>query len=149
MESAQEHTPSSEQQIREAIQGFADAVRARDIERMMSYVAPDIVCFDLMPPLRMIGREEYQRSWESALSMMEGDIVMETADLDISASGNLAHAHALSHMTVGTADGGTVDNWIRWSAGFEKRQGKWLLTHEHTSWPIDMESGKAVMDLRP
>lgn len=149
MVSAQEQTPSNEQQIREAIQGFADAVRARDLERMMSYYAPDVVAFDLMPPLRLIGREEYQRSWEGALSAMEGDILMEATDLDVSASGSVGYAHALSHMTVGTKDGGTMSNWIRWSACFEKRQGKWLVTHEHTSWPIDMESGKAVMDLKP
>lgn len=148
MVSAQEQAPSSEQQIRDAIKGFADAVRARNIEQMMSYYARDVVAFDLMPPLKLVGREAYQRSWEMGLSMMEGDIVMETKDLDIRVGGNVAYAHALSHMKAASKEG-PMDNWLRWSACFEKRQGKWLVTHEHTSWPIDMESGKALMELKP
>jgi ketosteroid isomerase-like protein len=32
--------------------------------------------------------------------------------------------------------------------GFQKRNGQWLVIHDHVSMPFDMETGKSVRDLR-
>jgi hypothetical protein len=39
--------------------------------------------------------------------------------------------------------------WVRWTACFRKLDGRWLVTHEQVSVPIDMESGGALLDLEP
>ena len=40
-------------------------------------------------------------------------------------------------------------NWLRWTLGFRKIDGRWRVAHEHVSVPFDMESGKAMLDLKP
>ena len=39
--------------------------------------------------------------------------------------------------------------WVRVTVCFKKSDGKWLVTHEHVSAPIDVEKGKALLDLKP
>ena len=46
-------------------------------------------------------------------------------------------------------NGREVDMWVRMTVGFRKINGKWMVTHEHTSVPFDAESGKASVDLKP
>jgi ketosteroid isomerase-like protein len=46
-------------------------------------------------------------------------------------------------------NGQKSDFWLRWTACYRKANGKWLITHEHVSVPVDMESGKALLDLKP
>jgi hypothetical protein len=38
---------------------------------------------------------------------------------------------------------------LGWTAGYRRTNGKWLLVHEQASVPIDLKSGKAMLDLRP
>jgi ketosteroid isomerase-like protein len=45
------------------------------------------------------------------------------------------------------ADGRTTERWLRWTACFREIDGRWQVTHEHVSVPIDMASGKACSAL--
>ena len=42
-----------------------------------------------------------------------------------------------------------TDLWLRWTAGFRKINGKWLIVLNHNSVPVDLAHGKAVLDLKP
>ena len=43
-----------------------------------------------------------------------------------------------------------VDLWFRETLGFRKIDGKWTITHEHSSVPFYMDgSFKAAIDLKP
>jgi len=42
-----------------------------------------------------------------------------------------------------------VDMWWRATNCFRKIDGKWVVAHGHSSEPFDMESGKALLDLKP
>ena len=46
-------------------------------------------------------------------------------------------------------NGQKTDLWLRWTACFRRINGEWLITHEQVSVPIDLESGKALLDLEP
>jgi hypothetical protein len=35
------------------------------------------------------------------------------------------------------------------TAGYRKTGGKWLVTHEHVSMPVDMKTGKSPAGLKP
>jgi len=146
-------TENEAARVREAIDDFVDAFQAKNLERIVSHYAPNVVAFDLMPPLRHVGIEAWRKVWEDTLPMMQGEITIEFQDLSIDVVGNMATAHALSHfvMDAGGAEGGDdeMDIWMRWSAVFQNIAGQWLITHEHNSVPIDMEGGKALLELRP
>jgi ketosteroid isomerase-like protein len=45
--------------------------------------------------------------------------------------------------------GNDTDSWLRWTTCFRKIEGHWLIVHEQISVPIDMESGRAMLDLEP
>jgi ketosteroid isomerase-like protein len=50
----------------------------------------------------------------------------------------------------GTATSGeAISMWVRWTACFRKLDGRWRITHEQVSVPIDMDSGNAPLDLEP
>jgi ketosteroid isomerase-like protein len=46
-------------------------------------------------------------------------------------------------------NGKKEDMWVRATLCFRKIEGKWLITHEHDSEPFDMQTFKALLDLKP
>ena len=47
------------------------------------------------------------------------------------------------------ANGQKSDLWVRAIDCYRKINGHWLVTHEHISVPVDLDSGKAVLNLKP
>jgi hypothetical protein len=41
------------------------------------------------------------------------------------------------------------NGWKSGSPRYVKTQGKWFITHQHSSVPFDAESGKASLDVTP
>jgi ketosteroid isomerase-like protein len=79
----------------------------------------------------------------------EGPIGLETRDLHISASGDVAFAHML-HRDSGTMKNGQERAiWVRSTVCCQRSNHGWLISHEHISLPVDFKSGRATMDLVP
>jgi uncharacterized protein (TIGR02246 family) len=138
-----------ENEIRRVFAEFEEAMRAKDINRLMSFYATDLIAFDMIPPLRFIGRDQYKKSWEKGFDMMQGTWDFEQRDLNIQVSGDLAFCHALNHAIGKLKDGESMDSWMRWTCCLRKIDGRWQIVHEHNSVPIDMESEKAMWNLKP
>lgn len=137
-------------QIRELIDSYAKAVRARDLDAITAHYAKDVVFFDAIPPLKFTGVEASRKNWQKCFDMMEGPVGYEHADITISADNELGFAHVLSRLSGALKKDGTkIDMWFRVTLGFRKVGGKWLVTHEHASVPFYPESEKAATDLRP
>ncbi len=66
-----------------------------------------------------------------------------------STSDDVAFCHFLYHITGTLTNRSEVDMWVRDTVCYRKLEGKWLVTHEHTSVPFDGESGKASLALKP
>jgi uncharacterized protein (TIGR02246 family) len=135
--------------IRQLIDGFQRAIRAKDLDGVLSVYAPDIVSFDLVPPMQHVGIAAYRRPWEETFASFEGRIGYEVSDLHITATDEVAFSHSLNRMSGTTKNGQATSMWVRWTACFRKLDGRWLITHEQVSVPIDMESGRALLDLEP
>ena len=144
-----EHETVGEARIREAIQSFAAAFRAKDIDGVMSLFAPTIISFDLAPPLRCVGAEALRKHWEATFASLQGPVAYEIHDLAIGASDRLAFSHSLNWMRGTLQDGRTTERWLRWTVCFRLIDGRWQATHEHVSVPIEVASGKALFDLAP
>jgi uncharacterized protein (TIGR02246 family) len=138
----------SETQIRDRLQAWTQALHAKDLDTLMALYAPDVVTFDLMPPHQVNGADRYRKNFERWFTGMPGPIDYEIQDERIKVSGDVAFCHSLSHIKATRANGEKADYWVRVTIGFEKRNGQWLVVHDHVSMPFDMESGKAVTDLR-
>ena len=135
--------------IRQRVEDGAKAIRARDIERLMSLYAPDIVSFDVDPPLRYAGTDNKRRAWQAFFAAHAGPVGYDVRELSVTAQGDLAFVHSLNHVS-GTLPGGHVsDLWVRWTACFRRIGGSWLVVHDHVSVPADLAHGKAVLNLTP
>jgi ketosteroid isomerase-like protein len=135
--------------IRQQIEDFVSAFSARDLNSMMSLYAPEIVSFDIVAPLQDTGTETYRKVWEETFALFQGQINIEIRDLNITAAGTVAFSHLLLRLQATRTGGQTVDYWERLTLCFCKMDGKWLITHEHVSVPIDFESGRAMLHLQP
>ncbi len=136
-------------EVRALFDSRADAMRAKDIDRLMPLFAPDIVYFDLVPPLRYVGSDALRARFLHWFAGWKGPIGMETRELIIEAGGEVAAASMLIRASGTRTNGREVGYWVRTSNGCRCRNGRWLITHEHISLPVDFESGRGVMDLSP
>jgi uncharacterized protein (TIGR02246 family) len=140
---------SDEGDIRQRIEKAVSAVRARDIEGVMTLYAPDIVSFDIAPPLQHIGAEAKRKAWMEAFAAYQPPIGYEIRDLTITLGDAIAFAHSINRIT-GTLNNGTAtDFWLRWTTCFRKIKGTWFLAHEQVSVPIDLATGSALLNLEP
>lgn len=140
---------SNESEIRKLIDDWASAFRARDVNHIMSCYAPDIVAFDVVPPLQYVGADAYRKDWEGMMSMCEGQNNIEMRDLTVAASDDVAFSHCLSHFIGKQISGNVIDVWTRVTVCYRKIDGTWLTVHEHVSAPIDMQSGQGLFNLQP
>jgi uncharacterized protein (TIGR02246 family) len=139
----------SEGQIRALIEEWLESVRKKDIKGVMAHYAPDLVTFDIVPPLATKGADKYRQSWEMWFDSIEGPIDYEMRDLTITASEDVAFCHSVNRVSSVSKKAGKEETWLRATVGFEKVNGEWLVAHEHVSLPFHMETGKAALDLKP
>jgi uncharacterized protein (TIGR02246 family) len=146
---ATENKALDEVQIRELIEDKIKAVRAKDIGGATSNYARDVLSFDVVNPLRYFGADAIRKRLEEWFSSFQGSIGLEVRDLNITVGETVAFSHCLNHVSATTTAGGKLDMWWRETACYRKLEGKWLITHQHSSVPFDVGSGKASLDLTP
>jgi len=140
---------NQETEIRSLIDNWREAMRRGDVDAIMSFYTPEIRLFDIIPPLEHRGRDAYRKIWEMCMPSFEGPIDCEIRDLNITTCDDLAFSHGLYRFTGTMTDGKKMDMWARGTVCYRKANGKWVITHEHHSVPIDMETNKALFDLKP
>jgi ketosteroid isomerase-like protein len=67
----------------------------------------------------------------------------------IVAGDTVAFSRGLERMTGTLKSGQKFDAWVRCTECYRKTNGHWLAIHDHISVPVDLESGKAALDLKP
>ncbi len=147
--STEENRAKSEAAIRELMDRLVKAVRAKDIDRVKSAYAPDLVAFDIVPPLQYTGAEAFMKPWRELFELYEDPVQYEVLDLSVTAGDDVAFSHSLNRLSGTMKNGHKTDMWLRYTAGYRKINGKWLIVHLQASVPADLASGKAVVDLRP
>lgn len=70
-------------------------------------------------------------------------------NLEVVANNDMAVSHGFHHVFGRTTAGQTFDMWWRATIGFHKVEGSWLIVHEHSSVPLDVDTGLASLDLVP
>ena len=135
--------------VRQRVEALVRALRAKDIDAAMSFYAPDIVSFDLNPPLRYVGADNKRRAWQEAFAAYAGPIAYELRELSVTAAGELAFVHSLNHVSGTLANGQANALWVRWTACFRRIDGVWLVVHNHVSVPADLKRGQALLNLEP
>jgi ketosteroid isomerase-like protein len=130
-------------EVRELLEDRVDAAQAKDIDRLMSLYSSDIVYYDVVPPLQYAGTDEVRRNFTRWFDGYDGPISLQTHDLTVAVSGDVAFAHML-HLDSGKrTNGDEISIWVRSTVGCRRSNGTWLITHEHISLPINMATLQA------
>jgi uncharacterized protein (TIGR02246 family) len=144
-----ESQEAAEAQIHRLIEERVEAVRARDLDKLMSRHAPDIWSFDVLDPLRYAGRDQVRQRAADWFALYDSPIGYEVRDLTVAAGDDVAYCHYLYQVS-GTLKGGQqISMWVRATVCYRKIEGAWLITHEHNSVPFNAETGRASLDLAP
>src|SRR5262245_33995285 len=129
-----------ETQIRSLIERWARAVHEGDLDGVLADHADDIVMFDVPPPFDGVrGIAEYRRSWPPFFEYQAQGAVFDLVSLDVIAGNDVAYAYAL--LRCGTPDelAAQPANRLRLTLGLAKRDGRWVVAHEHHSFPDTTE----------
>ncbi|GAA2278029.1 nuclear transport factor 2 family protein [Nonomuraea roseoviolacea subsp. roseoviolacea] len=134
---------SSESEIMALLESRVDACQKKDVDRLMSFYAPDVVYYDVVPPLQFVGADDVRRNFVRWFDEYDGPISLETRDLSVVTGGDVAIAHML-HLDSGTRKNGLRSAiWVRSTVSCRRSNGTWLITHEHISVPINPENLQA------
>jgi ketosteroid isomerase-like protein len=143
-----EHS-KDEAKIRQCIDRFVEAVRATDLEGVKPVYAPDLVSFDIVPPLRHLGAKAKLRNWADVFAAYRHPLGYEIRDFTIAVGDDVAFGHSLNRISGTLQSGKRSDYWIRWTTCWRKVGGNWLIAHDQVSVPLDMGSGQALLNLEP
>jgi ketosteroid isomerase-like protein len=140
---------SNEAQILRRIGKLVEAVRAGDLDGVMSSYAPDVVTFDIVAPLQKLGADGKRENWRSVFATYQPPLGYEVRDVAIAVSGDVAFAHSLNRVSGTLRNGSQIAQWLRWTACFRKIGAEWRIVHDHVSVPTDFATGRAMLGLAP
>ncbi|MEW9555644.1 nuclear transport factor 2 family protein [Nonomuraea sp. NPDC050783] len=138
-----------EAEIRELIDKIVEGLQGKDLEALKKLYAPDIVSFDIKPPLQHLGIEAKLKNWAPVVTFFD-QVRYEVRDLRLTVGEEVAFGHAFARLS-GTLKNGTAAGgmWVRVTYCLRKIDGAWLIVHDQVSVPLDITSGKGVVDLEP
>ena|ERR1700744_3867123 len=138
-----------ETEVRAVIEATTKAHRDKDVTAIGARYAPEIVSYDLSPPLMHRGfNTKEKQAW---LDTWEGPIEVETRDFEITVAGDCAFAYGYFRLA-GTpkSAGQPISFWMRATICLRKINGTWKITHEHESVPFYMDGSlRPAFDLSP
>ena len=135
--------------VRAVVDTLVQAICRKDVDAAMSVFAPGVVSFDLGPPLRHGGGDDFRKHLQAFFDAYDGTIVYELCELVVRAEAGLAFVHSLNR-TAGTLRGGAPSSrWLRWTVCLVRIEDRWRIVHEHVSVPVDVPAGKALLELQP
>ena len=129
-------TTNDEGQIRSLIERWAGAVHAGDLDGVLTDHSTNIVMFDVPPPKEGVrGIDAYRETWPPFFEWQRRGAVFDIVELDVTAGEDVAFARAL--LRCGTAEElrQDPDLRLRLTIGLRSDDGRWVVTHEHHSFP--------------
>ena len=113
--------------IRTVLENWAQAIRDKDMDKILAQHTDDILMFDVPLPIQSQGMDEYRKTWELFFEYSPGgDGTFNFKSLRIIAGDTVAFAHTLLEVAGDTA---------RLTIGLQKVGDQWLIAHEHHSFP--------------
>lgn len=138
--------PDDNQDVRKLIEGWAEAVHSGDMSGVLADHSEDIVMFDVPPPQDGVrGIDAYRETWPGFFEWQAQGAMFEIVSLDVTAGSDVAFAHALLRCGTPQELADKPDNRLRLTLGLRKEDGRWVVTHEHHSFPDSGQDSAAAV----
>jgi len=127
---------SDEEQIRNLIQSWAEAVHRGDLDRVLADHADDLVMFDVPPPYQGVrGLAAYAETWPPFFTWQASGARFDIESLAVTAGTDVGFAFALLRCGTPKEFAENPEQRLRLTVGLRKVDGRWVVTHEHHSFP--------------
>ena len=128
-----------EREIRGLVERWAAAVHAGDLDGVLADHAEDIVMFDVPPPEQGVrGLAAYAATWPDFFAWQAHGAVFEIESLEVTAGADVAYAHALLRCATLEDLAARPANRLRLTLGLRREAARWIVAHEHHSFPIEL-----------
>lgn len=122
--------------VRSVIERWSQAVREHDRAGILADHDPDVLMFDVPPPLRSKGINEYSSTWDLFFRWHRPGDAFDVREIEITAGQDVAFGAALMHCSGTDAEGEHRELDFRLTIGLRKIDGRWQIVHEHHSVPV-------------
>jgi uncharacterized protein (TIGR02246 family) len=146
---AQTPSESDKAEVTALNQRLMEAFNKKDVTAVMSCYSDDPNAIFLLEtiPFQL---DKAELAKEIAMFFQSGvtDYRLGMESVDVLVSGDLAVVHCILHNTW-TDKSGAHSETSRYTQVDRKDGGKWLIWHDHASFPYDPATGKAVLNAKP
>ncbi len=128
---------SDEQAIRDVFTGWVEAIQKQNLDGVVANHDPNIVMFDVPPPYDGVrGIDDYRGTWPPFFEFIAQGAEFTLLEFDVVAGADVAFGYAL--LRCGTQDqfDENPDNRLRVTVGLRKVDSRWVIAHEHHSFPM-------------
>ena len=133
--SANDNRKIDEGAIRDLVENWARAVRTKNLDGILSNHSPDMLMFDVPPPIQSKGIEAYRKTWDLFFSWSKASGVFDISEMNITAGNDVAFVTALMRCAGAEANGNKIELEFRLTIGLRKIGDQWIVMHEHHSIP--------------
>jgi uncharacterized protein (TIGR02246 family) len=136
-----------EESILQILSDYKAAVFAKDVAAFTALYDQDVVVFDMWGAWSYSGIEAWRRMADGWFGTLGAErVVVDFSEVQTIGTQDLAVAHAFVTYTAVTEEGAALralNNRI--SVVLKQKAGVWKIVHEHTSAPLDFETGKGIL----
>lgn len=133
--STSDQRTTDEAEIRDLVESWARAVRAKNLDGILANHSPEMLMFDVPPPIQSKGIEAYKKTWDVFFAWSKEPCVFEIGEMNITAGADVAFATAMMRCAGTETNGDQIELDFRLTIGLRKIGGHWMVMHEHHSIP--------------
>jgi len=140
-------------EIQDVLDNYKSAVYEKDVKRFISTYDLGIHIYDCWGNWECKGISTWRENvvaWFNGLRDDGVSLKVDFNDLVVEENANLAFVHCAVAFSAHVEGSGEKLRQIsnRFTFGLRKENGSWYITHEHSSLPIDVETGKGIFNLK-
>lgn len=136
-------------EIQAIIDNRVQGVKNKDVDQATRDYSSEVILFDIVDPLERHGIQAVKsrlQEWLSSLAQIRN---FEIRSTQIQASESIAYCISLNHIDAVNTSGNILNMWWRETTCYQQTNGKWQITHAHSSVPFNPENGQVSLGLKP
>ena len=138
------------QLVQDVLENYKSAVYEKDVEKYVSLYASDFHVYDCWDDWECVDRSQWTESTKEWFhSLHEAGVLLKVEFDDVTAEENLSLAFIRCNVTFAAYNqSGEKLRQItnRFTFGLRKENESWTISHQHSSLPINVETGKGIFN---
>jgi uncharacterized protein (TIGR02246 family) len=123
--SANNKPTTDEAAIRDLVENWARAVRSKNLDAILANHSPDMLMFDVPPPIQSKGIDAYRKTWDLFFSWSQDSGVFDISEMNVTIGNDVAFVTALMRCAGTEANGNKTELQFRLTADLLNSTGAW------------------------